>query len=113
MIQPNLQHPTDHGRKAAHPGALAVSARPDGRATSFGASRMHTDRQNSGSTMDLIGAHELHRFQDDLIDEWEREFELMVAELPADASDDDKRIGGNDDQGPQIGALHAERPARG
>lgn len=43
---------------------------------------------------DLIGAHELQRFQDDLIDEWEREFEFMIAELPDDASDDDKSKAG-------------------
>jgi len=45
---------------------------------------------------DLIGSQELQRFQDDLVDEWEREFEFMQYGLPVGASDDDLAKAGLD-----------------
>ncbi|WP_406106235.1 ABC-three component system protein [Micromonospora globbae] len=43
---------------------------------------------------DLIGMDELEAFESRLRDEWEREHEWMVAELPADADEDAKRRAG-------------------
>ncbi|MFE3901248.1 ABC-three component system protein [Streptomyces sp. NPDC059153] len=43
---------------------------------------------------DLIGLSELTRFEDELIDEWEREFEWMLDTLDEDAGDDEKKTAG-------------------
>jgi hypothetical protein len=43
---------------------------------------------------DLIGLDELETFEGRLRDEWEREYEWMVAALPADADEDVKRQAG-------------------
>jgi hypothetical protein len=42
----------------------------------------------------LIGSGELDVFEKKLRDEWDREFAYMAADLPADATDDDKRRAG-------------------
>lgn len=46
-------------------------------------------------TEDLIGLDELQRFEDELIDEWEREFEFMRINLGESATDDDKKRAGS------------------
>lgn len=43
---------------------------------------------------DLIGLDELARYQEELVDEWERLFARMVRRLPADASEQDRRDAG-------------------
>ncbi|MEU9979307.1 ABC-three component system protein [Streptomyces sp. NPDC051014] len=43
---------------------------------------------------DLIGAAELTRFEHELVDEWEREFEWMLDALDAGADDDEKKTAG-------------------
>jgi hypothetical protein len=43
---------------------------------------------------DLIGLDELETFEARLRDEWEREYEWMVAELPSDADEDTKQRAG-------------------
>ncbi|MGW4352258.1 ABC-three component system protein [Nocardia sp. NPDC004582] len=43
---------------------------------------------------DLIGAGELERFEDELKDEWEREFEWMLDTLDEDADESDKQEAG-------------------
>lgn len=43
---------------------------------------------------DLIGLTELTRFEDELVDEWEREFEWMLDTLDEDAGDDEKKTAG-------------------
>jgi hypothetical protein len=43
---------------------------------------------------DLIGTDELDKFERRLKDEWEREFDFMIAGLPADADDHVKREAG-------------------
>jgi hypothetical protein len=43
---------------------------------------------------DLIGIEELEAFEARLRDEWEREYEWMVTELPADADESAKRRAG-------------------
>jgi len=43
---------------------------------------------------DLVGVAELTRFEDELVDEWEREFEWMVDGLSADADETDKKNAG-------------------
>lgn len=43
---------------------------------------------------DLIGLTELTRFEDELVDEWEREFEWMLDTLNEDAGDDEKKTAG-------------------
>ncbi|MEU2772676.1 ABC-three component system protein [Streptomyces sp. NPDC007162] len=43
---------------------------------------------------DLIGAAELTRFEHELVDEWEREFEWMLDALDAGAGDDEKKTAG-------------------
>jgi hypothetical protein len=45
-------------------------------------------------TEDLIGLDELQRFEDELVDEWQREFEFMQIELGAGASEEDKQRAG-------------------
>ncbi|MFI9616765.1 ABC-three component system protein [Streptomyces sp. NPDC052023] len=45
---------------------------------------------------DLIGAAELTRFENELVDEWEREFEWMLDSLDDDADDDAKKIAGKE-----------------
>ncbi len=42
----------------------------------------------------LVDYDELEKFSKRLVDEWERAFDHMCTELPADASDDDKRKAG-------------------
>jgi hypothetical protein len=44
---------------------------------------------------DLIGIDELQRFEDELVDEWQREFEFMQIDLGADAAEDDKQRAGS------------------
>ena len=44
---------------------------------------------------DLIGLDELQRFEDELADEWEREFEFMCIDLGENASDEDKQKAGS------------------
>jgi len=44
---------------------------------------------------DLIGLDELQRFEDELVDEWEREFEFMRIDLGASATDEEKRRAGS------------------
>ncbi|MEV7659319.1 MULTISPECIES: ABC-three component system protein [Streptomyces griseus group] len=43
---------------------------------------------------DLIGAAELTRFENELVDEWDREFEWMLDSLDEDAGDDEKKTAG-------------------
>jgi hypothetical protein len=43
---------------------------------------------------DLIGLDELQRFEDELLDEWQREFEFMQLDLGDDASEEDKQRAG-------------------
>ena len=43
---------------------------------------------------DLIGLDELQRFEDELVDEWEREFEFMHIDLGENASEEDKQKAG-------------------
>ncbi|WP_405785699.1 ABC-three component system protein [Streptomyces sp. NBC_01367] len=43
---------------------------------------------------DLIGAAELTRFENELVDEWEREFEWMLDTLDEDADDQEKKTAG-------------------
>lgn len=45
---------------------------------------------------DLIGLAELERFEADLVDEWEREFEWMQDDLDKDAEEHDKQRAGKD-----------------
>ncbi len=45
---------------------------------------------------DLIGIDELQRFEDELVDEWQREFEFMQIDLGANADDEDKQRAGSD-----------------
>ena len=40
---------------------------------------------------DLIGLDELQRFEDELVDEWEREFEFMCIDLGENAGEADKQ----------------------
>ncbi|MFE6384617.1 ABC-three component system protein [Streptomyces roseolus] len=42
----------------------------------------------------LIGAAELTRFENELVDEWEREFEWMLDSLDEDAGDEEKKTAG-------------------
>lgn len=44
---------------------------------------------------DLIGLDELQRFEDELVDEWEREFEFMRIDLGENATDEEKRRAGS------------------
>jgi len=44
---------------------------------------------------DLIGIGELQRFEEELVDEWEREFEFMRIDLGEDASETDRRQAGS------------------
>ena len=45
-------------------------------------------------TEDLIGLDELQRFEDELVDEWQREFEFMQVDLGDNASEEDKQRAG-------------------
>ena len=45
-------------------------------------------------TEDLIGLDELQRFEDELVDEWQREFEFMQIDLGDSASEEDKQRAG-------------------
>jgi hypothetical protein len=45
---------------------------------------------------DLIGAVELTRFEHELVDEWEREFEWMLDSLDEDAGEAEKKTAGKD-----------------
>ena len=44
---------------------------------------------------DLIGLDELQRFEDELVDEWEREFEFMCIDLGENAGEADKQKAGS------------------
>ena len=44
---------------------------------------------------DLIGIDELQRFEEELVDEWEREFEFMRIDLGENASETDKKQAGS------------------
>ena len=44
---------------------------------------------------DLIGLDELQRFEDELVDEWEREFEFMRIDLGENATDAEKKRAGS------------------
>jgi hypothetical protein len=54
---------------------------------------------------DLIGLDELQRFEDELVDEWEREFEFMRIDLGSNADDDDD----DDDEKQRAGSLLLRR----
>jgi hypothetical protein len=43
---------------------------------------------------DLIGLDELQRFEDELVDEWQREFEFMELGLDDSASEEEKQRAG-------------------
>jgi hypothetical protein len=45
-------------------------------------------------TEDLIGLDELQRFEDELVDEWQREFEFMQIELGDSATEEEKQRAG-------------------
>jgi hypothetical protein len=47
-------------------------------------------------TEDLIGLDELQRFEDELVDEWQREFEFMQIQLGATATEDEKQLAGTE-----------------
>ncbi|MEV6319407.1 ABC-three component system protein [Streptomyces sp. NPDC051776] len=44
----------------------------------------------------LIGIDELGRYQEELVDEWERHFDRMVRKLPADATEEARQQAGDD-----------------
>ncbi len=52
------------------------------------------DRGWGGWKMILSRPDELDRFERTLRDEWEREFDLMMAGLPEDADEETKRLAG-------------------
>lgn len=45
-------------------------------------------------TEDLIGLDEIQRFEDELVDEWQREFEFTQIQLGATATEEEKQVAG-------------------